>query len=158
METPHFASILMTAISITSTAAVAGAPASAPELSAKVRESLITSLRGEAFAYVKYNLYAEQARKEGLTAVAEAFESAARKERQEHFKEFAELYGLVGNTKDNLRDAIRGENEESTSTYPRFAADAREENANAVAERFSEVASDELNHAAEFSALLRALE
>jgi rubrerythrin len=147
----------MTAVSISSPSA-AGTFATAPELSDKTRENLMKSMQGEAFAFVKYSLYAEQARKDGLTEVAAAFETAASAERLEHFAEFAQIYGLVGNTKDNLREAIRGEMEESTSIYPGFAADARAEDAGAVADRFSEVASDEQDHAAAFSALLRTLE
>ena len=56
-------------------------------LDRKTMEDLSTAMHGEAFAYVKYLLYAEHARKNGNTELAELFEKTAKVERFEHFAE-----------------------------------------------------------------------
>lgn len=123
----------------------------------KTRANLEAALRGEAFAYVKYNLYAAQARKEGYEDIAKAFEKIADQERMEHLAEFASLYGLVGDTAKNLQDAIRDEGKEVSVIYPEFAATARAEGDTAAAERFEEIARDEQTHVNEFQSLLQSL-
>lgn len=124
----------------------------------KTRGNIEASLRGEAFAYVKYNLYAAQARKEGYEDIAKAFERIADQERLEHLAEFAQIYGLVGDTAKNLQDAIRDESKEVSTIYPEFAAQARAEGVTAAAERFEEIARDEQNHVNEFKNLLQSLQ
>lgn len=124
----------------------------------QTHENLSTALHGEAFAYVKYILYAEKARKEGYRDVAEAFELAAKKERYEHFAELAEHYGLVGTTAENLAEAIAGEVNEATKLYPDFARTAMKDGERSVADRFEELAGDEGQHAKEFASLLRAID
>ena len=78
----------------------------------KTLDNLSTAMHGEAFAYVKYLLYAEHARKSGNKELADLFEKTANTERFEHFAEEAQLSGLVGNDADNLNDAIKGESYE----------------------------------------------
>ncbi len=117
-------------------------------------KNLTTAMHGEAFAYVKYTLYAEHASKEGNTEVADLFSGAAKTERYEHFAEEAELAGLVGSDADNLKDAIQGENYESTTMYREFAEQARAAGDIAAAERFEEIARDEAGHRDAFQAAL----
>ena len=69
-------------------------------------DNLSTAMHGEAFAYVKYLLYAEQARKSGNKELVELYEKTASTERFEHFAEEAQLAGLVGSDADNLKDSI----------------------------------------------------
>src|SRR5579863_8407725 len=78
-------------------------------LDRETMENLSIAMHGEAFAYVKYLLYAERARKSGNKELAELFEKTANTERFEHFAEEAELARLVGSDADNLKDAIKGE-------------------------------------------------
>ncbi len=78
-----------------------------PALSKQTQDNLSTAMHGEAFAYAKYMLYAQHARRNGKKQLAALFESAARMERLQHFREEADLVGLVGSDEDNLRDAIR---------------------------------------------------
>ncbi len=115
-------------------------------LSIQTRRNLNTAMHGEAFAYVKYMLYAEQARKNGHPELAALFESTAKTERFEHFAEEAELAGLVGSDEDNLRDAIAGESYEVKTMYPDFADLASSHEDSDAAERFSEILKDEMNH------------
>src|ERR1700687_1659414 len=78
-------------------------------------DNLSTAMHGEAFAYAKYLLYAEHARKNGNKELAELFEKTANTELFEHFAEEADLAGLVGSDADNLKDAIHGESYEIDS-------------------------------------------
>ena len=57
----------------------------------QTRQNLCTAMHGEAFAYVKYLLFAEYAREEGRMDLAELFERTAQVERFEHFREEAQL-------------------------------------------------------------------
>ena len=75
-------------------------------LDQKTLDNLSTAMHGEAFAYVKYSLYAEHARKSGNQKLADLFDETAKTERFEHFAEEAQLAGLVGSDADNLNDDI----------------------------------------------------
>ena len=115
-------------------------------LKLQTRDNLLTAMHGEAFAYVKYMLFADRARKNGRTDLASLFESTANQERLEHFAEEAELAGLVGSDADNLRDAIAGESYEVDSMYGDFAQQARNAGDQAAADRFGEIRRDERGH------------
>lgn len=65
-------------------------------------------MHGEAFAYVKYLLYAQQARQDGNKELADLFENTAKTERFEHFAEEAKVAGLVGMDADNLKRRDQG--------------------------------------------------
>ena len=116
----------------------------------QTREHLLQAMHGEAFAYVRYMLFAEQARRNGRPALAEMFERTAHIERFEHFAEEAELIGLVGSDEENLRAAIEGEDYEVETMYREFAEQARQVGDTAAAERFAEIRQDEATHLAEF--------
>ena len=103
-------------------------------------------MHGEAFAYVKYLLYAEHARKSGNKELADLFEKTANTERFEHFAEEAQLAGLVGSDAENLRDAIKGESYEIDIMYLEFAGQAKAAGDTAAAARFEEIRHDEIGH------------
>lgn len=130
----------------------------APKLNPKTAENLSTAMHGEAFAYAKYLLYAEHARKGGNTALADLFENTAKTEHFEHLAEEAELAGLVGSDADNLKDSIKGESYEVDTMYREFAEQARAVGDTAAAERFEEVRKDEMKHRDAFKAELTKLE
>ena len=109
-------------------------------------ENLLTAMHGEAFAYARYMLYAERARQQGHTELAELFENIAKEERLEHFAEEAELAGLVGTDADNLRNAIEGESYEVETMYREFAEKALAAGDDAAAARFDEIRHDEIKH------------
>ena len=149
--------MILTAVALA--AFVAGlAMARAQQLNRKTMENLHTAMKGEAFAYASYMLYAEQARKTGHPEIAELFENAAKTERFEHFAEEAELAGLVGTNEENLRTAIKGESYEATTMYREFAEEAASVEDHAAAERFEEIRRDEMKHRAMFEAALQKLE
>jgi rubrerythrin len=115
-------------------------------LDQKTIDNLSTAMHGEAFAYVKYLLYAEHARKNGNNELAELFEKTAKVERFEHFAEEAKLSGLVGNDADNLKDAIKGESYEIEIMYLEFAQTAEAAGDRAAADRFEEIRNEEMGH------------
>ena len=125
----------------------------------EVQQDLETAMKGEAFAYAKYSLYAEQARARGHADIAALFERTAKTERLEHFREHAELAGFMATTDaENLRDAMKGEAYETKTMYPEMAARARKAGDAAAARRFAEIGGDESKHHDEFAAALSRLE
>jgi rubrerythrin len=124
-------------------------------LSQKTPENLSTAMHGEAFAYAKYLLYAKQAKQNGNTELADLFTKAANTERFQHFREEAELAGLVGSDADNLKDAIKGESYEVETMYREFAEQAKAAGDTAAADRFEEVRHDEMVHRDAFQAALK---
>lgn len=125
----------------------------------EVQQDLEAAMKGEAFAYAKYSLYAEQARARGHADIAALFERTAKTERLEHFREHAELAGFMATSDaDNLRDAMKGEAYETKTMYPEMAARARKAGDAAAASRFAEIGGDESKHHDEFAAALSRFE
>jgi rubrerythrin len=125
----------------------------------EVQKDLETAMKGEAFAYAKYMLYAQQARAHGHADVADLFEKTAKTEMLEHFREHAELAGLVSTSDaDNLRDAIAGETYETTKMYPEMASRAKQAKDSKAAARFTEIGNDESKHRDAFAAALAKLD
>ncbi|KES06492.1 membrane protein [Streptomyces toyocaensis] len=114
-------------------------------------------MQGEAYAYASYGLFAAEARRQGLPAVARLFRSTARTELNEHLREAAGLAGTVGSNAANLRQAIDGETYEHQVMYRRFADQARQDGDLEAAELFSEIAADEGRHRDAFRAALEAV-
>lgn len=128
------------------------------KLNPKTAENLSTAMHGEAFAYAKYLLYAEHARKGGNEALANLFENTAKTERLEHLAEEAELAGLVRSDAENLKDSIKGESYEVDTMYREFAEQARAVGDHAAADRFKEIRKDEMKHRDSFQAELKKIE
>jgi rubrerythrin len=127
-------------------------------LDQKTSDNLSTAMHGEAFAYVKYLLYAEHARKSGNKELADLFEKTANTERFEHLAEEAQLAGLVGSDADNLKDAIKGESYEIDTMYLEFAQKAKVAGDTTAASRFEEIRHDEMSHRGAFKIALAKLE
>ncbi|MGB8477066.1 MAG: rubrerythrin family protein [Candidatus Acidiferrum sp.] len=139
------------------TAAVETTVESRGILDQKTIDNLSTAMHGEAFAYVKYLLYADHARKNGNSELADLFEKTGNTERFEHFAEEAQLAGLVGSDADNLKDAIKGESYEIDTMYLEFAQEAKVAGDTAAAARFEEIRHDEMGHRDAFEIALTRL-
>lgn len=131
---------------------------SSATLNQETQKNLATAMRGEAFAFAKYMLFAKHAEENGNKELAKAFRTAAHIERFQHFTEEAELAGLVGSDADNLRDAIKGESYEVETMYREFAEQAAAAGDKAAADRFEEIRHDEVGHRAVFKAALNSIE
>ena len=117
-------------------------------------DNLSTAMHGEAFAYAKYMLYADHARRAGNENLARLFEESAKTERFEHFAEEARLAALVGSDQENLKDAIQGESYEVDTMYREFSEKAESSGDRAAAKRFQEIRQDEMKHRDAFKAAL----
>lgn len=134
--------------------ALSGLGYAAGSLQASTSKDLTAAMQGEAFATLKYMAYADAARAQGNPQLAALFEKTADVERGEHFAEHAKLAGLVGSDADNLRDATKGENYETTQMYPQMAQRANAAGDKEAAQHFQEIGRDEANHRDAFQAAL----
>jgi len=143
----------------------------------KTINNLSQAFCGESQARNRYNMYAKIAKKEGLEQISEIFEKTADNER-EHAKWLmrmindlkksdenynpikidAEVPNTLGNTKENIKAAIAGENHEHTSMYPEFAETAKEEGFPEIATRLIAIAKGEEHHEQRYQRLLNDLE
>ncbi len=136
----------------------------------KTERNLITSFAGESQARNRYTYFASQARKDGYMQIAAIFEETAGQEK-EHAKRFFKFLqggtasvaaefpaGVISGTGENLRAAAAGENYEWTEMYPGFAAVAREEGFEEMAEVWEFISVAEKQHEKRYLGLLRNVE
>ena len=119
----------------------------------KTEKNLMEAFAGESQARNKYTYFASVARKEGYEQIASLFLETAENEKEHaklHFKKLEE----IGNTNENLKAAIEGENFEWTEMYPRMAKEAREEGFKEIAEMFEGIAKIEKEHEERYQKLL----
>jgi rubrerythrin len=125
----------------------------------KTEKNLNAAFAGESQARVKYQFYASKAKKEGYEQIAAIFTETSDNEK-EHAKIWYKLLhdGGVPDTKENLKDAIAGEEYEETEMYVKFAEEAREEGFEEIAKLFEEVGKIEAKHEERYRKLLDNLE
>ncbi len=141
-------------------------------------KNLARAFVGESQARNRYTFYSKVAKKEGFEQIAEIFLLTAENER-EHAKWLFRLINelkskndenpdeikieagvptTLGNTAENLRAAIAGENFEQTQMYPEFADMAEEEGLTEIAARIRAIAVAEKHHEERFRKLLAEVE
>lgn len=124
----------------------------------QTEQNLLKSFAGESQARNRYEFFSKQAKKEGFVQISRIFQETANQEK-EHAKRFFNFLeggeleitasfpaGVIGTTKDNLKAAAEGENEEWTDLYPQFAETAKEEGFNEIAIAFKMIAKVEAEH------------
>ena len=124
----------------------------------ETEKNLLKAFAGESQARNRYTYFASIAKKEGLVQISDIFTETAEQEK-EHAKRFFKFLeggdleitvtypaGKLGSTTANLEAAANGENEEWTELYPAFAATARKEGFDAVAEAFEHISVAEKQH------------
>jgi rubrerythrin len=135
----------------------------------KTEQNLLKAFAGESQARNRYEFFASVAKKEGYEQIAAIFLETAGQEK-EHAKRFfkfmeggvAEITatypaGIIGTTKENLKAAAEGENEEWTALYPKFSEIAKEEGFPEVAAAFKMIAKVETEHERRYLKLLQNL-
>jgi len=105
----------------------------------------------------KYTFFAKVARKEGYHYIAKLFEETADNEMR-HANDHFKLLGLLGDTVANLKTAIEGEDYETTTMYPEFAAAAKEEGNMEAAMLCEQIAKVESHHRDRYKKLLAHVE
>jgi len=143
----------------------------------KTIQNLTKAFIGESQARNRYTMYAKIAAKEGYEEIAANFFLTSDQE-AEHAKwlmrminqlkgdntEYDEIVveagapTILGDTKENLKSAIAGENHEHTYMYPDFADVAKSENLLDIANRLRSIAKAEANHEDRYKRFLEALE
>ncbi len=142
----------------------------------KTLENLMKAFAGESQARNRYTFYASVAKKEGYEQIAAIFTETADNEK-EHEKVFFKhiLEGMASElpitvhvdadypvelrtTRENLKAAAAGENEEWTMLYPEFADVAEKEGFKDVANSFRQIAKVENRHEARYLKLLDNIE
>ena len=120
----------------------------------KTEENLLKALAGESIARNKYTYYAQVARENGDTHIAEAFEQMAKNEMMHARFWFEALYGKPESTDACLMQAAQGEYGEWHDMYPGFARQARADGLEELAVMFEKVAAIERSHENRFLTLL----
>ena len=120
----------------------------------KTEENLLKALAGESIARNKYTYYAQVARENGDTHIAEAFEQMAKNEMMHARFWFEALYGKPESTDACLMQAAQGEYGEWHDMYPAFAGQARADGLEELAVMFEKVAAIERSHENRFLTLL----
>lgn len=123
----------------------------------KTEENLKTAFAGESQARNKYVYFAKVAYKEGYNYIGKIFEETAKNEVQ-HAKDEFKLLNGIGDTKTNLKEAIKGEDYETTQMYPEFAKIAEEEGKHEAATLFKQIAKVEKEHRERYKKLLKRVE
>lgn len=136
----------------------------------KTEQNLLKSFAGESQARNRYEFFAKVAKKEGYEQIAALFQETANQEK-EHAKRFFKFLeggmteitasypaGVIGTTRENLKAAAEGENEEWTELYPEFAKVAEEEGFKDVAVAFKMIAKVEAEHEKRYLKLLQNIE
>ncbi|MFH0925646.1 MAG: rubrerythrin family protein [bacterium] len=135
----------------------------------QTEKNLLTAFAGESQARNRYTFFASQAKKEGLEQISAIFLETADNEK-EHAKKFFKFLqggmveikatfpaGTIGETRDNLKAAASGENEEHTTIYPESAKIAEDEGFSEIASVFKEIGNVEKEHEKRYLALLENL-
>ncbi|MCE5213580.1 MAG: rubrerythrin family protein [Methanobacterium sp.] len=144
----------------------------------KTLENLTKAFIGESQARNRYSFYSKQAKNDGYPKMAEIFLETAEQERQHAkwlFRMIQELKVkmgedvdeisvdaaaplIMGDTTDNLKAAIAGENYEHTEMYPEFAEIADKEGLADIAKRLRSIAKAEEHHEIRYTKLLNQVE
>jgi rubrerythrin len=133
----------------------------------KTEQNLLKSFAGESQARNRYEFFASVAKKEGYEQIAAIFMETSMQEKA-HAKKFFKFLeggvveitagypaGVIGTTKENLKAAAEGENEEWTTLYPAFAQTAQEEGFTEIATAYKMIAKVETEHERRYLKLLQ---
>jgi len=123
----------------------------------KTQQHLMDAFAGESQANRKYLAYAKQADKEGHKEVAKLFRAAAAAETV-HAHAHLRAAGGIGETAENLKDAIAGETHEFKTMYPEMIKDAEAEGEKTALRSFSYANEVEEVHANLYKKALEAID
>ncbi|MGV8144442.1 MAG: rubrerythrin family protein [Methanothermobacter sp.] len=119
-------------------------------------DNLKEAFAGESQANRKYLAFAKKADEEGYLQVARLFRAVAAAETVHAHNHLKVMKG-IGDTEENLKEAIAGEIEEFTEMYPAFLKEAKEEEDEAAAWSFDVANKVEEIHAGLYQKALDAL-
>ncbi len=132
----------------------------------QTEKNLLTAFAGESQARNRYAFFASKAKKEGYEQISGIFQETAENEKEHAERLFKFLEGgtaeisasfpagVIGETKDNLKESAKGENYEYTTMYPEFAKIAEEEGFSDEASAMRSIANAEKQHEKRYLSLL----
>ncbi|HEY5334839.1 MAG TPA: rubrerythrin family protein [Mycobacteriales bacterium] len=128
----------------------------------KTHDNLKEAFAGESMANRRYLFFSRRAELDKAAEVAELFRDTAEAETGHAFGHIEFLVGAgdpatdepIGTTEENLASAVVGETYEFTAMYPGFAATAREEGFDDIADWFGTLARAERTHAGRYEKAL----
>lgn len=140
----------------------------------RTAENLMKSFAGESQARMRYTYYSSIAKKQGYVQIANIFLETAEQEK-EHAKRFYKFLkddfadeaieitadfpvALYEDTLKNLQAAAKGENEEWTDLYPKFADIAEEEGYPEIAFVYRKISEVEERHEIRYNKLAKNIE
>jgi rubrerythrin len=112
----------------------------------KSQDNLKAAFAGESQANRKYLAYAFRAMEQELPGVAKLFRAAAEAETI-HAHNHMKALKMVGDTRENLKDAVAGETHEFKEMYPEMISTAKEEGDRAAEVTFTYANEVEKVHA-----------
>ncbi len=136
----------------------------------QTEKNVLTAFSGESQARNRYTYFASKAKKEGYEQIRGIFQETAdnEKEHAERLFKFLEggeaevnasfPAGVIGTTKENLKEAAAGENYEHTTMYPNFADVAEKEGFPEIAAAMRAIAEAEKAHESRYLKLLENIE
>jgi rubrerythrin len=124
---------------------------------ASAEDYLKEAFAGESQANRKYLAYAERAEKDGYPQAARLFRAAAAAETV-HAHNHMKAMKAIGNTTENLEDAVAGETHEFKSMYPEMLEQAKKEGHSAAQRTFSYALEVEKIHGKLYQEMLDNLE
>jgi len=116
---------------------------------ARTDENLKIAFASESQTNIEYLAYAHKAMDDGLIEIAQLFREAAGAETVHALSHFKTM-GVVGTTKENLKEAAEGESLEILSMYPKFIEEAESEGRAEAAKSFRIAFEREKHHRAMF--------
>ena len=119
-------------------------------------ENLKIAFADESQTNIEYLAYAHRAIDEGFMEIAQLFQEAAGAE-VVHALSHLKTMGVVGTTKENLKEASEGESLEIISMYPKFIEEAEREGRREAAESFRIAFEREKHHRNMFQQALKRL-
>ena len=121
------------------------------------QDNLQTAFAGESQANRRYLFFAEKAEKDGHPQIARLFRAIAEAETV-HARNHLSTMGDIKSTKENLEEAIGGENYEFTKMYPEFIEQAQSEGVKRAESTFDFANKVEKIHHKLYEKALQALE
>ena len=136
-------------------------------------KKLFAAYVGESQARMRYTFFSKIAKKEGYVLISKIFEETANQEKEhgswfykmlqefkqeEPFEDFevsASFPTTYGNTIENLKSAIKGENYEYQELYPEIADTAEKEGYSHIAARVRAIVKAEKHHSERYGKLLK---
>ena len=114
-------------------------------IGSETEKNIKAAFAGESQARTKYAHYSQLARDQGDTDIAELFDRMSQNELA-HALVWYKLVNEMTQVDLAIMEAASGESFETNKMYPNFAAKAREEGFEDIAELFEKVAHVEFNH------------